>query len=96
MSDMHSPNDSEFLQRLKQEAVETDREDLLAILTLRFGGVPENIQGIVESLTNAEKLERLVLVAANVPTLNKFVEELHEGSEAFRLVGEGFNPLAEQ
>ncbi|RKQ30750.1 hypothetical protein [Oceanobacillus halophilus] len=77
-------NESDFVQ---------DREDLLHILRMRFGDIAP---GIVESIYNIDDLntlERLILVAANAPTLKIFLEELEAGDGSFRLIGERFNPI---
>lgn len=86
--------DKDFQERLKDEAVATDMEDLIAVLLLRFGSIPQVVQQQIEAMTDGSTLERLVLVAANVPTFRNFVDELGQGKEAFRMVGEGFNPLS--
>lgn len=95
MAHTHAGEETEFIKRLREEALETDKEDVLAVLTLRFGEVPAEVAQTIAQLTDASKVERLVLVAANVPKFSKFLEELGEGAEAFRLVGEGFNPLGD-
>lgn len=70
-----------------------DREDLIAVLRMRFGDIStETIEGIYE-LNELDTLERLILVAANAPTLQIFLEEMEEGDESFRITGERFNPL---
>lgn len=86
--------ETEFVQRLRMEALQTDKDDLLAILSLRFGIVPIETKAQIEAVTDGAQLERLVLVAANVPTFESFVEELNESKESFRIVGEGYNPLS--
>ncbi|QQE81160.1 hypothetical protein GI364_06680 [Alicyclobacillus sp. SO9] len=83
------------MQRLRAEALDTDKEDLLAIFELRFGGMPESVKKSIHAIDDGTKLERLVLVAANVPVLSKFMEELGQGTEAFRIVGEDYNPLSQ-
>ncbi|ADG06363.1 hypothetical protein [Kyrpidia tusciae] len=76
-----------------RDAIEIDRRDLLDVLKLRFGPVPETIRRAIEKVDDPDTLERLILVAANVPTRNLFVHELGEGTKAFRIVGETFNPI---
>lgn len=91
----HNNVDEAFQKRVREDALATDREDLMAVLLLRFGSIPQAVQDQIDAITDGTNLERLVLVAANVPSFSKFVEELGEGKEAFRLVGESFNPLSE-
>lgn len=70
-----------------------DREDLISVLRMRFGDLAP---GIIESIykkNELDSLERLILVAANAPTLSIFLEELEEGDDSFKILGERFNPL---
>jgi len=78
----------------EQEAqIGEDRQDLIEILHMRFGTLPPKVEERLYQLDDFETIERLILVAANAPTLQVFFEELKEGTEAFKLVGERFNPL---
>ncbi|WP_054788014.1 MULTISPECIES: hypothetical protein [unclassified Gracilibacillus] len=70
-----------------------DRQDLIEILQMRFGVLPEELEEHLYQLSEFETLQRLILVAANAPTLRVFMEELQEGNHPFKLVGERFNPL---
>lgn len=70
-----------------------DREDLLALLQMRFGEVPPSVIQNIYDLNDLDTLERLILVAANAPSFKIFLEELEEGSGAFRITGERFNPI---
>lgn len=73
-----------------------DREDLIAVLRMRFGKIsPEIIESVYE-LNEIQTLERLILVAANAPSLSVFLEELEAGDGSFKLVGERFNPLVDR
>lgn len=70
-----------------------DREDLIAILRMRFSYIsPRVIQAIYE-IDEVDTLERLILVAANAPKLSVFLEELEEGTGNFRILGDRFNPI---
>ncbi|HEX6817676.1 MAG TPA: hypothetical protein VF120_04825 [Ktedonobacterales bacterium] len=69
-----------------------DREDLLAVLALRFGTVPASVQTRIAACDDAATLERLILVAANVPDWDTFLHELDAGSQAFKLVGASYEP----
>jgi hypothetical protein len=70
-----------------------DREDLIAVLRMRFGRVPAGVIDAIYKTNDMNTLERLILVAANAPTLQVFLEELEEGSGSFRILGERFNPI---
>lgn len=70
----------------------SDREDLLAVLTLRFGPVPESVQTRIAACDDAATLERWILVAANVPDWVTFLSDLDAGPNAFRLVGASYKP----
>ncbi len=78
----------------QRAALQSDRKDLLTVLDMRFGFVPEDIQAHIAATTELDTLERLILVAANAPDWKSFVEELDTGSRAFRLVGPRYDPLA--
>lgn len=70
-----------------------DREDLIAILQMRFGmNSPKVIESIYK-INKLDKLERLILVAANVPSLKVFLEEMEEGEDSFRILGDRYNPI---
>ncbi|MEH7075925.1 hypothetical protein [Neobacillus drentensis] len=72
-----------------------DREDLIAVLRIRFGVISgELIQAIYE-IDEMNTLQRLILAAANAPNWQIFIEELQSGKDSFRLLGEEFNPLAD-
>lgn len=73
-----------------------DREDLIAVLRMRFGKISPEIVEAVYELNQIETLERLILAAANAPSLSVFLEELEAGDGSFKLVGERFNPLLDQ
>lgn len=70
-----------------------DREDLISVLRLRFGTLNPGIIESIYKLDDLDTLERLILVAANAPTLSIFLEELEEGKGSFRIMGERFNPI---
>ncbi|HLS10006.1 hypothetical protein [Lentibacillus sp.] len=73
-----------------------DREDLLSILKMRFGEIPPKIIESIYDVKSYETLERLILVASNVPSLKIFLEELEEGEGSFRILGDRFNPIEAQ
>lgn len=78
---------------LSSENLTIDRDDLLAVLRLRFGTPPDGMRQKIEAIDNMERLGRLILAAANACDLASFQAELDDTGPAFRLVGEAFNPL---
>lgn len=78
----------------EEQALRTDKDDLLAILHMRFGQVPQEVLEKIESIDKLDTLERFILVAANVPDWETFLQELDEGKDSFRLVGQMYDPLA--
>lgn len=70
-----------------------DREDLIAILRMRFGDVPPSIIERIYDFNDLNTLERLILVAANVPDFDIFLEEMGEDQGSFKITGERFNPI---
>jgi hypothetical protein len=77
----------------EEAGVVQDREDLLAVLRMRFGEVDPTIMECIYDIKDLNTLERLILVAANAPSLTVFQEELEEEG-SFRIVGERFNPIS--
>jgi len=64
-----------------------DREDLIAVLRMRFGEVPPAVIDFIYAVYSPDTLQRLILVAANAPGWKDFLDEL------FRMVGESYHPL---
>lgn len=83
-----------MLKEQQDEMLAVDREDLRTVLTMRFGPLPENVKREIEAIDSTDTLERLILVAANVPTWDTFLRELREGKQAFKIVGNLYDPLA--
>ncbi|WP_163971763.1 hypothetical protein [Oceanobacillus halotolerans] len=80
----------------RHETVTTrEKEDLLGLIQMRFGGVPEDIKGKIMALEDLDVLDRLFLIAVNAANWDVFVSELNEGKDSFKIVGDGFDPLAE-
>ncbi|KUO96367.1 hypothetical protein [Ferroacidibacillus organovorans] len=77
----------------QQDALATDKDDLTGLLNLRFGTVPQEVLEQIERITDANALERLVLVAANVPNWEAFIMELEGSASAFRIVGTQYQPF---
>jgi hypothetical protein len=78
--------------KLETLAIQTDREDLHAILELRFGEIPKFVRDRIESIDNRQTLERMIVVAANATAFETVIEELFQERDSFRIVGEQFNP----
>lgn len=70
-----------------------DREDVIAVLRMRFGEIPSPIIEGINRMQQLDALQRLILVAANAADLNVFLEELRSGESSFRLLGERYNPI---
>lgn len=70
-----------------------DREDLIAVLRMRFGNIPGELIEQIYQIDDMNTLQRLILAAANAANWNIFHNEFHAGNESFRLLGEDFNPL---
>lgn len=72
-----------------------DREDLIAVLQMRFGHVTGEIIERIYEIDNMNTLQRLILSAANAACWDVFVEELGAEKGSLRILGENFNPLGE-
>ncbi|WP_066255066.1 hypothetical protein [Neobacillus drentensis] len=72
-----------------------DREDLIAVLRMRFGELSGGMIQEIYEIDDMNTLQRLILAAANAANWDIFLEELQSGKESFRLLGEEFNPLAD-
>lgn len=70
-----------------------DREDLIAVLQMRFGYIPGELIAKIYEIDDLNTLQRLIISAANAADWNVFARELNVGKNSFRLVGENFNPL---
>lgn len=77
----------------RRAILRSDREDLLAVLALRFGTVPESVQARIAACDNSATLERWILVAANVPDWVSFLNDVEAGPHAFKVVGASYEPL---
>ncbi|MCL6570066.1 MAG: hypothetical protein K6T88_00085 [Bacillus sp. (in: Bacteria)] len=72
-----------------------DREDLIAVLRMRFGEIPGELIEKIYDIDEMNTLQRLILAAANAVNWKVFMEEFQSGDDSFRLLGEEFNPLAD-
>ena len=79
-----------------ETALVDDREDLIAILQMRYGQVPGEMINEIYEIGDMNTLQRLILSAANAANWDVFLEEFHNGRGSFRLVGESFNPLRDR
>jgi hypothetical protein len=70
-----------------------DREDLIALLRMRFGSIPPKVIEAIYEIDRMDTLERLILVAASVPDFEIFLDELKAPSQSFRMIGGRFNPI---
>ncbi|MCY0885087.1 MAG: hypothetical protein OWV35_04300 [Firmicutes bacterium] len=62
---------------------------MLEVLQRRFGRIPEDLVRQVLGLAEPDVIDRLILVAANAPSLDRFRRELEAGPQTFRLPGLG-------
>ncbi|WP_245954968.1 hypothetical protein [Fontibacillus phaseoli] len=74
--------------------VRNDREDLLALLEMRFETVPGSVREQIGRMDDLNELQRLILAACNAAEWEVFREELNAGKGSFKLTGERFNPVA--
>lgn len=77
----------------KESEVVDDREDLIAVLRMRFDDVPAEIIEQIYEIDDYHILQRLILAAANAASWKVFLEEMQSGKDSFRILGEGFNPI---
>lgn len=90
---MSTPQMPDPTSDARQRALlQADRDDLLEVLTLRFGFVPESVRTLIAACHNSTTLERWILVAANVPDWAAFLKDLDAGPNAFKMVGANFEP----
>ncbi|EEM58308.1 MULTISPECIES: hypothetical protein [Bacillus cereus group] len=73
-----------------------DREDLIAVLRMRFGEISGGIIEKIYDINDMNSLQRLILAAANAMNWNVFLEELQASEYSFRLLGEEFNPVGNE
>lgn len=72
-----------------------DREDLIAVLRMRFGFIPGEVIEAIYEINEMSALQRLILAAANSVSWEVFMRELEAGADAVRILGEDFNPLGD-
>ena len=73
-----------------------DREDLIAVLQMRFGDATTELIEKIYEINDIHILQRLILAAANAANWTVFLNEFHASNHAFRLLGEDFNPLRDR
>ena len=71
---------------------ETDRLDLLALLQMRFGEVPEEVREAIAGIVDFSQVDHLIIVGANAASWDEFISEVRQ--PGFRIVGQGFDPLS--
>jgi hypothetical protein len=72
-----------------------DREDLIAVIRMRFGEISGEMIQQIYSIEDYHILQGLIIAAANATTWNVFLEEFQARDKSFRLLGEDFNPLSD-
>jgi hypothetical protein len=72
-----------------------DREDLIAVLRMRFGHLTGEMIEEIYEINDMNTLQRLILSAANAASFEVFDEEFRAGRASFKLLGENFNPLGD-
>lgn len=70
-----------------------DKEDLIAVLRMRFGDIPPKVIEAIYDINKSETIERLIITGANAASFEIFLEELDAGEDSFKILGERFNPL---
>jgi hypothetical protein len=70
-----------------------DREDLIAVLQMRFGTIPGEMIEQIYKINDMNILQRLILSAANAANWAIFLEDFNVGKDSFRILGESFNPI---
>jgi hypothetical protein len=73
-----------------------EREDLLGLIQMRFGRLPDDVKEKVMAIDDLDVLDRLFLIAVNAANWDVFLTELNEGKDSFKMAGDGFDPLAEK
>jgi hypothetical protein len=69
-----------------------DRDDLIALLKMRFGTVPSELMTAISAIHDLSQIDHLILVAANASGWSEFISEVR--APGFRLVGQEFDPLS--
>ena len=80
----------ESIDERRRQILREDLEDLRAVLTLRFGAIPDDIEAKLRDLRDIEQTNRLVLVAANAPDLDALRREFSSEIPAFRILSGSF------
>lgn len=80
-------------EEIIRAATDSDHEDLLQVLMLRFGEVPNDVRALIATVQDGDRMDHLILAAANAPGWAEFLQDLLQ--PAFRMVGTGYDPLRE-
>ncbi len=78
------------VEQRKSRILREDLEDLQAVLVMRFGSIPDDIEARLLQIQDIEQTNRLVLVAANARDLDAFRSEISSDIPAFRILSESF------
>lgn len=70
-----------------------DREDLIALLQMRFGKLSGELIEKIYEIKEMNTLQRLILLAANAADWPVFLEEFYAVKDSFQLADETFTPL---
>jgi len=70
-----------------------DQEDMIGILRMRFGTVPEDVIQSIYNTNDSDALEKLMLIAAEAQGLDSFLEKMQEELDRFHFAGDYFNPI---
>lgn len=80
--------ESPIYQEIVQEGAAMGKQDaIIHFLTARFGHVPEEVARAIESVEEAEELDRLIEWAARCQSLEEFSEHLMGAGMAGGAVG---------
>lgn len=71
---------------------EDDRLDLLGLLEMRFGQVPDEVREAIAGIVDFSQVDHLIIVGANAASWEEFIAEVRQ--PGFRIVGQGFDPLS--
>ncbi len=85
-------NDASKEESIPHATTDDDRFDLIALLKMRFGDIPDEVTAAISSIDDFSQIDHLILVAANAVEWDEFLSEIrHPG---FRIVGQAFDPLS--
>ncbi|MEM0157061.1 MAG: hypothetical protein QXN26_03220 [Thermoplasmataceae archaeon] len=71
----------------------TDLNDLLYVIEMRFGHIESDILNKILVLREPSIINRLILVAANCNSIKTLEEEIDKG-DSFKITGKRYDPLS--